>query len=112
MKLFKKLFGKKEVAPERVDYETLHAEEEARKKAEWETSNNFKKKQDSAYLGTKKTAFYGSYEDYVIERDYQAYRRLANYNNASQLQSNAMSGTNSYNSYGIGQSIFGSAIRW
>lgn len=70
VKCFKRNFGKlpTEVKDfsnqDEIYYQKRHAEVYAIGKSDWETKNELAKKCDTCYLGTRHTAFYGTYEEY------------------------------------------------
>ena len=51
------------------DAELRNAEKE-KQKSEWIMRNDLKKKIDQCYLGTRKTAFYGTYEEFMAEHNH------------------------------------------
>lgn len=79
----KRLFGREDTTEltrrihaqhdERIEAQRIEeAERAAQAKAEWETRNELEKKIDACYLGTRRQAFYGTYEKWQAVRRQEA----------------------------------------
>ena len=97
--LFRKNQAEPPVEPA-IDYKKAHEEKYAKDKAAWIAANDKLKMVDAAYLGTKKNAFYGTYEEFLSDRHNKFFRNFAGmqqapesdlYNrmNQQQMQNNA-----------------------
>lgn len=53
-----------------IDYAELARKEREQDKAKWEADNELKKKRDACYLNTTKTAFYGTYAEFLENRNH------------------------------------------
>jgi hypothetical protein len=100
LKIIKKLFGIKPDEPHTPFCEHQQRQKviwmgEESRKAEWEAENERKKKIDAAYLGTVKTAYDGTYEEWKATEDCSAMRRalnsMSNLSSAGMVASQAQS---------------------
>lgn len=66
------------------------AEHAARAKAEWETRNELEKKIDACYLGTRRQAFYGTYEEFQAYTSSKELWSLSVFQQHQQLHANAL----------------------
>lgn len=106
--LIKKLFGNKQRKEEALhqvadSYDAVIKEREAEaaeQKRKWEAGNELKKKRDMAYLGTAKTAFYGTYEEWLQEKYRKDLAAFAQASSSGSFSDNAMRGQSQCNPYG------------